>query len=156
MRYLFLQLANFLNIFDRIGQSIILGYLLRHTSGEPGFEEAWKGYLFSAGLVIGSLYYAFSVNHIFLESQRIGMQIRTASCALLYRKVRNVRHLIYLALLLNAQNLFIIARFLNTFLLSIDKFYLPWQILLLFSKRSLNLFKFFFFILSHQIFICWG
>ncbi|XP_069987945.1 ATP-binding cassette sub-family C member 4 isoform X1 [Penaeus vannamei] len=78
-------LAAFEECVLRIGQPLCLGGLIRYFNGEPGYTTV-DGWLFSTGVVMGSLLYIFSHHPFFWGIQHSGMQIRVASCALIYRK----------------------------------------------------------------------
>nr|XP_045582319.1 ATP-binding cassette sub-family C member 4-like isoform X3 [Procambarus clarkii] len=69
----------------RIGQPLCLGGLIRYFGGEEGYT-ALDGWLFSTGVVMGSVLYIFSHHPFFFGIQHSGMQIRVASCAMIYRK----------------------------------------------------------------------
>ncbi|XP_071552963.1 ATP-binding cassette sub-family C member 4-like isoform X4 [Panulirus ornatus] len=78
-------LAAFEECVLRIGQPLCLGNLIRYFSGEEGYTNM-DGWLYSTGLVMGSLLYIFSHHPFFWGTQHIGMQIRIGSCAMIYRK----------------------------------------------------------------------
>ncbi|KAK7083945.1 Multidrug resistance-associated protein 4, partial [Halocaridina rubra] len=78
-------LAAFEECVLRIGQPLCLGGLIRYFNGEEGYT-ALHGWLFSSGVVMGSLLYIFSHHPFFWGTQHTGMQIRVASCSMIYRK----------------------------------------------------------------------
>ncbi|KAK4317272.1 hypothetical protein Pmani_011632 [Petrolisthes manimaculis] len=69
----------------RIMQPICLGGLIRYFNKEEGYTVI-HGWLFSVGVVMGSVLYLFTHHPYFFRVQRTGMQLRVSSCALLYRK----------------------------------------------------------------------
>ncbi|KAG0716160.1 Multidrug resistance-associated protein 4 [Chionoecetes opilio] len=78
-------LAAFEECVLRIGQPLCLGYLIRYFNGEDGYT-AVDGWLFSTGVVMGSLLYIFSHHPYFFGVQHGGMTLRISSCSLIYRK----------------------------------------------------------------------
>ncbi|KAK3863657.1 hypothetical protein Pcinc_030600 [Petrolisthes cinctipes] len=68
-----------------IMQPICLGGLIRYFNKEEGYTVI-DGWLFSVGVVMGSVLYVFTHHPYFFRVQRSGMQLRVSSCALLYRK----------------------------------------------------------------------
>ncbi|XP_069950148.1 ATP-binding cassette sub-family C member 4-like isoform X3 [Cherax quadricarinatus] len=69
----------------RIGQPLCLGGLIRYFNREEGYTTL-DGWLFSAGVVMASVLYIFAHHPFFWGIQHSGMQIRVASCAMIYRK----------------------------------------------------------------------
>ncbi|XP_066976379.1 ATP-binding cassette sub-family C member 4-like isoform X2 [Macrobrachium rosenbergii] len=78
-------LAAFEECVLRIGQPLCLGGLIRYFNGEKGYTEL-HGWLYCTGVVMGSLLYIFSHHPFFFGTQHSGMQIRVASCSMIYRK----------------------------------------------------------------------
>ncbi|XP_068230341.1 ATP-binding cassette sub-family C member 4-like isoform X1 [Palaemon carinicauda] len=78
-------LAAFEECVLRIGQPLCLGGMIRYFNGEKGYTEL-HGWLFCTGVVMGSLLYIFSHHPFFFGIQHSGMQIRVASCSMIYRK----------------------------------------------------------------------
>ncbi|XP_042212324.1 ATP-binding cassette sub-family C member 4-like isoform X2 [Homarus americanus] len=78
-------LAAFEECVLRIGQPLCLGGLIRYYSGAEGYTALY-GWLYSTGVVMGSILYIFSHHPYFWGVQLSGMQIRVASCSMIYRK----------------------------------------------------------------------
>ncbi|KAF2353844.1 ABC transporter type 1 transmembrane domain [Trinorchestia longiramus] len=70
----------------RIGQPVLLGFLIRNLSGYPGLDERWMSWVFATGIVMCSFIYILTHHPFFFGIQRIGMQIRIGSCAMIFRK----------------------------------------------------------------------
>ncbi|XP_063867034.1 ATP-binding cassette sub-family C member 4-like isoform X1 [Scylla paramamosain] len=69
----------------RIGQPLCLGYLIRYFNGEEGYTFI-DGWIYSTGVVMGSLLYIFTHHPYFFGVQHGGMTLRISSCTLIYRK----------------------------------------------------------------------
>ncbi|ODN02112.1 Multidrug resistance-associated protein 4 [Orchesella cincta] len=69
----------------RIAQPLMLGYLIRYFTKKEEFNEA-DGYLFAGAVVFASGFYTFTHHPYFFGVQHVGMKIRIACCALVYRK----------------------------------------------------------------------
>ncbi|XP_045127905.1 ATP-binding cassette sub-family C member 4-like isoform X2 [Portunus trituberculatus] len=69
----------------RIGQPLCLGYLIRYFNGEEGYTFI-DGWIYSTGVVMGSLLYIFTHHPYFFGVQHGGMTLRISSCSLIYRK----------------------------------------------------------------------
>ncbi|CAL8127080.1 unnamed protein product [Orchesella dallaii] len=69
----------------RIAQPLCLGLLIRYFSKKEEFNEA-DGYLFAGAVVFASGFYTFTHHPYFFGVQHVGMKIRIACCALVYRK----------------------------------------------------------------------
>ena len=74
----------------RTMQPILQGLIVKYFSTEdpsniPTRNEALY---YATGLVLATVAIAFIVQHMFLDSQQIGMRIRIACSSLIYRKVR--------------------------------------------------------------------
>ncbi|CAL4094228.1 unnamed protein product, partial [Meganyctiphanes norvegica] len=69
----------------RIGQPLCLGGLIRYFNGMSGYSDT-LGWLFATGVLMGSVLYIFTHHPFFWGIQHCGMQIRIASCSLIYRK----------------------------------------------------------------------
>ena len=58
-------------------------------------EEAWKGYFYAVLLLIVAVVQTFATSHYFFSCTRIGVQMRTAVMAAVYRKVQTVVDLLF-------------------------------------------------------------
>ena len=59
-------------------------------------EESWKGYFYAVLMLIAATVQTFAQSHYFFVCERVGLQIRAAIIASVYRKVKKSNNLFYL------------------------------------------------------------
>lgn len=69
---------------------VMLGLLIRYFNGEDGFSAPWQGWLFATGVLLPPVH-SFLHHQALWQMVKVAMDIRVASCALVYRKVNNHR-----------------------------------------------------------------
>ena len=88
-------------LYNRIVQPLCLGQLLKYfRENEEMAIPTTHAYLYAMGVVLGSAFSMMSHHLNFFTCQHMGMQIRVATCSLIYRKVLHTSTL-YTRLLYN-------------------------------------------------------
>lgn len=74
-----------LELVLRIMQPLLLGELLKYF--KEGSDMSQKDALiYAGGMIAINLCFAFAINHYMILSLHLGMQVRVASCSIIYRK----------------------------------------------------------------------
>lgn len=72
----------------KVCQPLMLAGLIRYFQPDAGVSTT-EAYLYALGLTLSSMVIAIAHHPYFFRVQRVGMQMRVASCALIYQKVGN-------------------------------------------------------------------
>ena len=57
-------------------------------------EESWKGYFYAVLMLVAATVQTFAQSHYFFACERVGLQIRAAVIASVYRKVQKSNNLL--------------------------------------------------------------
>ncbi|XP_054166167.1 ATP-binding cassette sub-family C member 4-like [Oppia nitens] len=81
-----LLLSTFQEVIIKVSLPLMLGYVVRYFQGDPQIGRQWAVWS-AVGIVLASIVDRLFINHIaFCNTLRIGMRMRVATSALIYRK----------------------------------------------------------------------
>ncbi|XP_054166166.1 ATP-binding cassette sub-family C member 4-like [Oppia nitens] len=81
-----LLLSTFQEVIIKVSLPLMLGYVVRYFQGDPLIGRQWAVWA-AVGIVLASILDRFVINHItFCNTLRMGMRMRVATSALIYRK----------------------------------------------------------------------